>query len=157
NPIALRTHVATVSASLRQGMTTVSSTFSSPSRSADPHRWLSPGRASYYRRRGTNAPNRPLVHFRAQQPSTGGYGLWVMPAAASPEPAAGRAWPTPRGKPSWTGLRSLAARAWPGHRLFVIVLTPAVLLRIDAELGYRWHAWFNDSFQYVQNTIQFNL
>src|SRR5690348_13151359 len=27
NPIALRTHVATVSASLRQGMTTVSSTF----------------------------------------------------------------------------------------------------------------------------------
>ena len=35
NPIALRTHVATVSASLRHGMTTVSSTFSSPSRSAD--------------------------------------------------------------------------------------------------------------------------
>jgi len=32
-----------------------------------------------------------------------------------------------------------------------------VLLRIDAELGYQWHAWFNDSFQYVQNTVHFNL
>jgi hypothetical protein len=60
-------------------------------------------------------------------------------------------------KPGWTGLRSLAARAWSGHRLFIIVLTPAVLLRIDAELGYQWHAWFNDSFQYVQNTVQFQL
>ena len=55
------------------------------------------------------------------------------------------------------GVRELAARAWSGHRLFIIVLTPAVLLRVDAELGYRWHAWFNDSFQYVQNTVHFNL
>jgi hypothetical protein len=60
-------------------------------------------------------------------------------------------------KPSWAGFRSLAARAWSGHRLFIIVLTPAVLLRIDAELGYQWHAWFNDSFQYVQNTVHFEL
>jgi hypothetical protein len=83
--------------------------------------------------------------------------LRVMPAAPSREPSARRAWPIRPVKPSWTGLRSLAARAWTGHRLFIIVLTPAVLLRIDAELGYQWHAWFNDSFQYVQNTVQFQL
>jgi hypothetical protein len=32
-----------------------------------------------------------------------------------------------------------------------------VLLRLDAELGYRWQAWFNDSFQYVQNAVHFQL
>jgi hypothetical protein len=62
-----------------------------------------------------------------------------------------------RMKPSRAGLRALAARAWSGHRLFIIVLTPAVLLRLDAELGYQWQAWFNDSFQYVQNTVALNL
>ena len=87
----------------------------------------------------------------------------VMPAAPSREPSARRAWsiwPNKPGRPGWTtraGARELAARAWSGHRLFIIVLTPAVLLRVDAELGYRWHAWFNDSFQYVQNTVHFNL
>jgi hypothetical protein len=55
------------------------------------------------------------------------------------------------------GFRSLAARTWSGHRLFVIVLIPAVLLRVDAELGYRWQAWFNDSFEYLSNTIRFGL
>jgi hypothetical protein len=55
------------------------------------------------------------------------------------------------------GFRSLAARTWTGHRLFLIVLTPALLLRVDAELGYRWQSWFNDSFQYVANTVHFNL
>jgi hypothetical protein len=55
------------------------------------------------------------------------------------------------------GVRSLAARTWAGHRLFVIAATPAVLLRADAELGYRWQAWFNDSFQYVSNTVHFTL
>ncbi|HTP15728.1 MAG TPA: hypothetical protein VMK13_07810, partial [Streptosporangiaceae bacterium] len=55
------------------------------------------------------------------------------------------------------GVRNLAARTWSGHRLFLIVLTPAVLLRVDAELGYRWQAWFNDSFQYVQNAVHFHL
>jgi hypothetical protein len=55
------------------------------------------------------------------------------------------------------GLRSLAARTWAGHRLFLIVATPALLLRVDAELGYRWQSWFNDSFQYVQNTVHFTL
>ena len=59
--------------------------------------------------------------------------------------------------PSSASLRPLAARIWSGHRLFIIVLTPAVLLRVDAELGYRWQAWFNDSFEYIQNTIHFGL
>ena len=87
----------------------------------------------------------------------------VMPAAPSREPTARRAWSirsVKPGRPGWTtrsGARALAARAWAGHRLFLIVLTPAVLLRIDAELGYQWHAWFNDSFQYVQNTVNFQL
>jgi len=36
-------------------------------------------------------------------------------------------------------------------------MIPAVLLRIDAELGYRWQVWFNDSFDYVQNTVHFSL
>ena len=84
----------------------------------------------------------------------------VMPAAPSREPSARRAWSIRSGKsarPSWAAARGLAARAWSGHRLFIIVLTPAVLLRVDAELGYRWQAWFNDSFQYVQNTVKFQL
>ena len=87
----------------------------------------------------------------------------VMPAATSREPSARRGWsfrPKRSGRPGWTtraGVCDLAARAWSGHRLFIIVLTPAVLLRVDAELGYRWQAWFNDSFQYVQNTVHFNL
>src|SRR6266852_7779699 len=157
NPIALRTHVATVSASLRQGMTTVSSTFLSPYPSADPPGWLSPSRASYYGRRGTKAPKRQLVHCQGHQPSTGGYGLRVMPAAPSREPSARRAWSIRSTEPRWARVRGLAARTWSGHRLFLIVLTPAVLLRVDAELGYRWQAWFNDSFQYVQNTVHFQL
>jgi hypothetical protein len=37
------------------------------------------------------------------------------------------------------------------------VLIPAVLLRVDAELGYRWQVWFNDSFDYIQNTVHFSL
>ena len=41
--------------------------------------------------------------------------------------------------------------------MFVIVLIPAVLLRVDAELGYQWQAWFNDSFEYLSNTIHFQL
>jgi hypothetical protein len=89
--------------------------------------------------------------------------LRVMPEAQSREPSAQRAWSfwsNRSGRPSWTtraGARELAARAWSGHRLFIIVLTPAVLLRIDAELGYQWHAWFNDSFEYVQNAVHFQL
>jgi hypothetical protein len=82
--------------------------------------------------------------------------LRVMPAAPSRGPSARRAW----SKPGWGdggGFRSLAARTWSGHRIFVIVLIPAVLLRVDAELGYQWQAWFNDSFEYLSNTIHFQL
>jgi len=80
--------------------------------------------------------------------------LRVMPGATSRAPSA----PGIRsGAPDPAGVRSLPARIWSGHRLFVIVLVPAVLLRADAELGYRWQAWFNDSFLYVQDTIHLNL
>ena len=81
----------------------------------------------------------------------------VMPAAPSREPSARRAWSIRSAKYGWAGARSLAARTWSGHRLFIIVLTPAILLRVDAELGYRWQAWFNDSFEYVANTVHFTL
>jgi hypothetical protein len=80
-----------------------------------------------------------------------------MPSATSRAPSARRAWFVRSGAPGPAGLRSLAARIWTGHRLFVIVLIPAVLLRADAELGYRWQAWFNDSFTYVSDTVDFNL
>ena len=81
----------------------------------------------------------------------------VMPAAPSREPSARRAGSIRSAKYSWDDARSLAARTWSGHRLFIIVLTPAILLRVDAELGYRWQAWFNDSFEYVANTVHFTL
>ena len=81
----------------------------------------------------------------------------VMPAAPSREPSARRAWSIRSTESRWARVRGLAARTWSGHRLFLIVLTPAVLFRVDAELGYRWQAWFNDSFQYVQNTVHFQL
>ena len=74
----------------------------------------------------------------------------VMPGATSRVPSARRAGPSGRVRRARLGLRSLAARTWTGHRLFVIVLIPAVLLRADAELGYRWQAWFNDSFVYCR-------
>ncbi len=81
----------------------------------------------------------------------------VMPAAPPREPSTRRAWSIRPARPSWAAARGLAGRAWAGHRLFIIVLIPAVLLRVDAELGYRWQAWFNDSFEYVQNTVKFQL
>src|ERR1700730_5268368 len=80
-----------------------------------------------------------------------------MPAAPSREPSTRRAWSIRSARPSAAGFRSLAARTWAGNRLFVIVLIPAVLLRVDAELGYRWQAWFNDSFQYLSSTVHFQL
>jgi hypothetical protein len=66
---------------------------------------------------------------------------------------------TPRAQSTslFGSIRAVAARTWRGHRLFIIVLIPAVLLRVDAELGYRWQVWFNDSFDYVQNTVHFQL
>jgi hypothetical protein len=83
--------------------------------------------------------------------------LRVMPEATSRAPSARRTWSVRSDAPRSARLRSLAARIWSGHRLFVIVLIPAVLLRADAELGYRWQAWFNDSFVYVEDTVHFNL
>ncbi len=69
---------------------------------------------------------------------------------------------TPRAQSAtrtWTilSLRSLARWVWTQHRLFLIVLTPALLLRVDTELGYRWQVWFNDSFDYVKYTVAFQL
>jgi hypothetical protein len=48
-------------------------------------------------------------------------------------------------------------RALAKNKLFAIVLVPAALLRIDAELGYRWQSWFNDSWNYVDTAITLNL
>ena len=39
------------------------------------------------------------------------------------------------------------------NKLFALALIPAVLLRVDAELGYRWQSWFNDSFSYVSSAV----
>jgi hypothetical protein len=86
--------------------------------------------------------------------------LRVMPAAPSREPSAGRTWswrPARPGPGRRGGIGSLAGRTWSANRLFIIVAIPAFLLRVDAELGYRWQSWFNDSFEYVQNTVHFNL
>ena len=45
-------------------------------------------------------------------------------------------------------------RAWiADNKLFALVLVPALLLRIDTEVGYQWQAWFNDSFQYMSDVI----
>ncbi|HEY0936183.1 MAG TPA: hypothetical protein VGD91_20890, partial [Trebonia sp.] len=46
-----------------------------------------------------------------------------------------------------------AARLIAGNRLLTAVLVPALLLRVDAELGYRWQSWFNDSFSYVRAAV----
>src|ERR1700728_615392 len=40
-----------------------------------------------------------------------------------------------------------------GNRLFAAVLVPAIALRVDAELGYRWQSWFNDSFSYMRAAV----
>jgi hypothetical protein len=83
--------------------------------------------------------------------------LRVMPEATPRAPSGRRNWSIPSGGSRLSRLRALAARTWAEHRLFIIVLTPAFLLRVDAELGYRWQSWFNDSFEYVQNTVHFTL
>ena len=81
----------------------------------------------------------------------------VVPEATSRAPSARRGWSVRSSVPTPAGVRSLAARTWAEHRLFIIAAIPAVLLRADAELGYRWQAWFNDSFTYVSDTVHFNL
>jgi hypothetical protein len=45
------------------------------------------------------------------------------------------------------------ARLIAGNRLLAAALVPALLLRVDAELGYRWQSWFNDSFSYVRAAV----
>jgi hypothetical protein len=80
-----------------------------------------------------------------------------MPGATPRAPSAPRGPSIQPGSLSAQRLRSLAARTWSGHRLFILVLTPAVLLRVDAELGYRWQAWFNDSFEYLQYAVHFAM
>ena len=42
------------------------------------------------------------------------------------------------------------------HRIFVLVLIPAIGLRLCAELGYQWQVWFNDSFVYMSDVIDFH-
>ncbi|MBO0820194.1 MAG: hypothetical protein J2P26_05020, partial [Nocardiopsaceae bacterium] len=39
------------------------------------------------------------------------------------------------------------------NRLFTVLLAGAALLRLDAELGYRWQSWFNDSWDYVDASV----
>ena len=48
-------------------------------------------------------------------------------------------------------------RALANNKLFAIACVPATLLRIDAELGYRWQSWFNDSWNYVDTAVTLNL
>jgi dolichyl-phosphate-mannose-protein mannosyltransferase len=55
------------------------------------------------------------------------------------------------------GIRRSAVRLLAGNRLFAVALIPALLLRVDAELGYRWQSWFNDSFNYVTTAVTMRL
>ena len=55
-------------------------------------------------------------------------------------------------------MRVMPAALWrAAARLFAVALVPAALLRIDAELGYRWQSWFNDSFNYVTSAVTMTL
>jgi 4-amino-4-deoxy-L-arabinose transferase-like glycosyltransferase len=49
----------------------------------------------------------------------------------------------------WRSITRLIA----GNRLFAAAVVPALALRVDAELGYRWQSWFNDSFTYVRAAV----
>jgi hypothetical protein len=53
--------------------------------------------------------------------------------------------------------RRATARLLAENKLFAVALVPAVLLRVDAELGYRWQSWFNDSFTYVSSAVTMTL
>ena len=44
-----------------------------------------------------------------------------------------------------------------GNRLFTGLLVVSALLRLDAELGYRWQSWFNDSWDYVDTAVTLSL
>jgi Dolichyl-phosphate-mannose-protein mannosyltransferase len=52
--------------------------------------------------------------------------------------------------------RGLLAAAWATvatNRLFALVLVPAIALRVGAELGYRWQAYFSDSIAYLGDAV----
>ena len=51
------------------------------------------------------------------------------------------------------GVWRSATRPVARHRLLSAALFIALLLRIDAELGYRWQSWFNDSYTYVRAAV----
>ena len=55
------------------------------------------------------------------------------------------------------GTRRATARLLAENKLFAAALVPALLLRLDAELGYRWQSWFNDSFSYVASAVSLTL
>ncbi len=79
-------------------------------------------------------------------------------SAAHPEKAAGRPAETasggtaagttsgPPAGPRWQ-LRVLIRTHW----LFVLVLVPAIALRVITMIGFRWALWFNDSYGYVSD------
>jgi hypothetical protein len=52
---------------------------------------------------------------------------------------------------------TVVRRVLAGNKLFAILLVLAALLRIDAELGYRWQSWFNDSWNYVDTAVTLSL
>jgi hypothetical protein len=52
---------------------------------------------------------------------------------------------------------AVVRRVLAGNKPFAILMVPAALLRVDAELGYRWQSWFNDSWNYVDTAVTLNL
>lgn len=44
-------------------------------------------------------------------------------------------------------------RAAADNKIFTVALILAFLLRVDAELGYRWQSWFNDSWDYMDGAV----
>lgn len=93
---------------------------------------------------GASAPEGPASAESSPPASPGG-------AAAAAVPPAENA--RTRGRlPSLLSPRRLRALV-AGNRLMALVLVPALLLRLDAELGYQWQSWFNDSFQYMADVI----
>jgi 4-amino-4-deoxy-L-arabinose transferase-like glycosyltransferase len=48
-------------------------------------------------------------------------------------------------------------RAAANNKLFTASLVVAFLLRVDAELGYRWQSWFNDSWDYMDSAVTLRL
>jgi hypothetical protein len=50
-------------------------------------------------------------------------------------------------------VRVLPVRVLADNRLFAAALVLGALPRLDAELGYRWQSWFNDSFSYLTAAV----